>query len=105
MGANVSLKKRKTCVDQTSEILKTKVRIFLPMNYRRIMGKTSNNGWLHIIAFPERERVKKCSLGSCKKQPVNDISSKLDISSSSLCILNGLEVAVDTNLKTVTKFQ
>ena len=32
----------------------------LPVNHRRIMGKTGDNGGLHIVAFPEkRECVKK----------------------------------------------
>ena len=59
------------------------------------MGKTSNNGRLHIVAFPKERESKKVFL----VWPVNDISSKLNISSGSLGILNGLEVAVDTNLK------
>ena len=30
----------------------------LPVNYRRVMGKTGNNCGLHIVAFPE-EKVYK----------------------------------------------
>ena len=67
----------------------------LPVNNGCIMGKTSYNSGLHIVALPKRWCDK---YGLAVQQPVNDVSSKLNISSCSLGILNGLEITIDTDL-------
>ena len=59
------------------------------------MGKTSYNSGLHIVALPKRWCDK---YGLALSQPINYVSSKLNISSCSLGVLNGLEITIDTDL-------
>ena len=49
----------------------------LPVNYRRVMGKTGNNCGLHIVAFPEEKVYKDVSKPSFRRPTMTAASDSL----------------------------